>query len=552
MTESSLQDYGARDISDTPDSDSPPQPKPTDVSRLFVIYNGYRMLVGLGLLSVLFIPATRQLAAGFDQSLFGIGAATLLATALLLVGPIGKIINRSQTLIFGLLLLDITMIALIVGATGGILSGFSVLYLITVAAAATLINERVLATFIAALSALAVLMDTAWMVSRGEATLGMMVSAGLLGSLLFALSLLVQIMATRLASAEAEATEAQATVLALQRLNEQIISHMETGILLAGKAGVASCINEAACRLLGFNQGDNIPLSELSSELARQYQEWLATGSQQPEPFRLSEDGATLMASFSYLDSGPSRDHLIFIEDYTPVTQFAQALKLNSLSKLTASIAHEIRNPLGAISHAAQLLSESGFSDNADQVLCDILVSNSRRVSDLIDNVSEVSRRQAPKSKAIELSSWLPEYIAEYQSLRQEPCDITVHGTPDAPVTVVVDPEHFKRILSNLFDNGLRHSSEEGECYRLRLDISLDSRGEKVYLDIVDFGLGVKEQNIPRLFEPFFTTSKQGSGLGLYLCKELCEINGARLAYKRTRLDESAFRVTIDREPVTL
>lgn len=552
MTESSLQDYGARDISDTPDSDSPPQPQPTDVSRLFVIYNGYRMLVGLGLLSVLFIPATRQLAAGFDQSLFGIGAATLLATALLLVGPVGKIINRSQTLIFGLLLLDITMIALIVGATGGILSGFSVLYLITVAAAATLINERVLATFIAALSVLAVLMDTAWMVSRGEATLGMMVSAGLLGSLLFALSLLVQIMATRLASAEAEATEAQATVQALQRLNEQIISHMETGILLAGKAGVASCINEAACRLLGFNQGDTIPLSDLSNELARQHQEWLATGSQQPEPFRLSEDGATLVASFSYLDSGPSQDHLIFIEDYTPVTQFAQALKLNSLSKLTASIAHEIRNPLGAISHAAQLLSESGFTDNADQVLCDILVSNSRRVSDLIDNVSEVSRRQAPKSKAIELSSWLPEYIAEYQSLRQEPCDITVHGTPDAPVTVIVDPEHFKRILSNLFDNGLRHSSEEGECYRLRLDISLDSRGEKVYLDIVDFGLGVKEQNIPRLFEPFFTTSKQGSGLGLYLCKELCEINGARLAYKRTRLDESAFRVTIDREPVTL
>ena len=552
MTESSLQDYGARDISDTPDSDNPPQPQPTDVSRLFVIYNGYRMLVGLGLLSVLFIPATRQLAAGFDQSLFGIGAATLLATALLLVGPVGKIINRSQTLIFGLLLLDITMIALIVGATGGILSGFSVLYLITVAAAATLINERVLATFIAALSVLAVLMDTAWMVSRGEATLGMMVSAGLLGSLLFALSLLVQIMATRLANAEAEATEAQATVQALQRLNEQIISHMETGILLAGKADVASCINEAACRLLGFNQGDNFPLPELSSELARQHQEWLATGSQQPEPFRLHEDGPTLVASFSYLDSGPTQDHLIFIEDYTPVTQFAQALKLNSLSKLTASIAHEIRNPLGAISHAAQLLSESGFTDNADQVLCDILVSNSRRVSDLIDNVSEVSRRQAPKSKAIELSSWLPEYIAEYQSLRQEPCDITVHGTPDAPVTVIIDPEHFKRILSNLFDNGLRHSSEEGGCYRLRLDMSLGSRGEKVYLDIVDFGLGVKEQNIPRLFEPFFSTSKQGSGLGLYLCKELCEINGARLAYKRTRLNESAFRVTVDREPVTL
>jgi len=551
MTESSLQDDGPPFISDTlgPDSLSPPEPQ--DVSRLFLIYNGYRMLVGLGLLSVLFIPATRQLVAGFDQPLFGAGAATLMATALLLAGPAGKVIHRSQTLIFGLLLLDITMIALIVGATGGILSGFSVLYLITVAAGATLINERVLATFIAALSVLAVLMDTAWMVSRGEATLGMMVSAGLLGSLLFALSLLVQIMATRLASAEAEATEAQATVQALQRLNEQIISHMETGILLAGKSGVASCINESACRLLGFSQGENIPLPELSSELARQHQEWLATGNHQPEPFRLSEDGPTMVASFAYLDSELSHDNLIFIEDYTPITQFAQSLKLNSLSKLTASIAHEIRNPLGAISHAAQLLSESGFTDDADQVLCDILVSNSRRVSDIIDNVSEVSRRQAPKSKAIELGTWLPDYIAEYQSLRPETCDIALHSAADDAINVVVDPEHFKRILSNLFDNGLRHSSEEGECYRLRLDMSLDDRGEKVFIDVVDFGLGVQEQNIPRLFEPFFTTSKQGSGLGLYLCKELCEINGARLAYKRTRLDESAFRVTVNREPVT-
>ena len=103
-----------------------------------------------------------------------------------------------------------------------------------------------------------------------------------------------------------------------------------------------------------------------------------------------------------------------------------------------------------------------------------------------------------------------------------------------------------------MFDNGLRHSEDEGDCSRLRLEVTLDSRGEQVLLDVVDFGLGVAEHNLTRLFEPFFTTSKQGSGLGLYLCKELCEINGARLAYRRTRLEESAFRVTIDRERSTL
>ena len=548
MTDASLQDSVPNSNRGQPPSGNEPSSAVRDINRLFVIYNRYRLLVGIGLLSVLFIPAANQLTAGFDQPLFGTGAAALLVTALLLASPPGLAVRSSQTRIFGLLLLDITLIALIVGATGGILSGFSVLYLITVAAAATLLNERVLATFIAALSVLAVLVDAAWMVSRGEATLGMMVSAGLLGSLLFALSLLVQILAYRLATAEAEATEAQAAVQTLQLLNEQIISHMETGILLADGAGGAAGINDSARRLLGLREDGVTHLVEISPELANQYQEWRETGSHQPQPFRLADDGPTMVASFVSLDNGLDGENLIFIEDYTPVTQFAQSLKLNSLSKLTASIAHEIRNPLGAISHAAQLLSESGLIDDADRVLCDILVSNSRRVSDIIDNVSEVSRRQAPKSKTIELNDWLPGCLDEYRSLHQQDCDIVLK-LPSGPNPVIaVDPEHFKRILSNLFDNGLRHSNEEGNCNRLRLDVSLDTRGDMVFLDVVDFGLGVPEYNIPRLFEPFFTTSKQGSGLGLYLCKELCEINGARLVYRRTHLNESAFRVTFDRE----
>ena len=254
MTDASLQDSVPNSTRGQPPSGYEPSSAVRDINRLFVIYNRYRLLVGIGLLSVLFIPAANQLTAGFDQPLFGTGAAALLVTALLLASPPGLAVRSSQTRIFGLLLLDITLIALIVGATGGILSGFSVLYLITVAAAATLLNERVLATFIAALSVLAVLVDAAWMVSRGEATLGMMVSAGLLGSLLFALSLLVQILAYRLATAEAEATEAQAAVQTLQLLNEQIISHMETGILLADGAGGAAGINDSARRLFFFGQ----------------------------------------------------------------------------------------------------------------------------------------------------------------------------------------------------------------------------------------------------------------------------------------------------------
>jgi two-component system sensor histidine kinase PilS (NtrC family) len=515
--------------------------------RLFVIYNTCRILLAIALLSLLIIPNSAELISQFDRTMFVAGSSLLLLSALILLGSTGRWLYSSQTHIFGLILFDVTLIAMIVGAAGGILSGFSVLYLITVFAAATMIRDRALATVIAAIAVLAVLMDTAWMVGRNEATINMLLSAGILGSLLFALSLLVQVMTSRLAEAEADAVNAKATVEALQRLNEQIIIHMETGILLADHTGSAICINDAAQTLLGLAEGERVHLLNISADLANQYQEWCETSTDLPEPFRIAEEGPTMVASFVALSKAANQSNLIFIEDYTPVTQFAQSLKLNSLSKLTASIAHEIRNPLGAISHAAQLLTESNTVDAADGILCDILVSNSRRVSDIIDNVSEVSRRQAPKPTDILLSSWLPAYVEEYRSLQQQPYDIAISDLEATDLAISVDSEHLKRILSNLFDNALRYSIEDGDCSRIRLDTSIEKLNGHVHLDIVDFGLGVTEYNLARLFEPFFTTSKHGSGLGLYLCKELCEINGARLTYRRTKTGESAFRITFDR-----
>jgi two-component system sensor histidine kinase PilS (NtrC family) len=515
--------------------------------RLFVIYNTCRILLAIALLSLLIIPNSAELISQFDRTMFVAGSSLLLLSALILLGSTGRWLYSSQTHIFGLILFDVTLIAMIVGAAGGILSGFSVLYLITVFAAATMIRDRALATVIAAIAVLAVLMDTAWMVGRNEATINMLLSAGILGSLLFALSLLVQVMTSRLAEAEADAVNAKATVEALQRLNEQIIIHMETGILLADHTGSAICINDAAQTLLGLAEGERVHLLNISADLANQYQEWCETSTDLPEPFRIAEEGPTMVASFVALSKAANQSNLIFIEDYTPVTQFAQSLKLNSLSKLTASIAHEIRNPLGAISHAAQLLTESNTVDAADGILCDILVSNSRRVSDIIDNVSEVSRRQAPKPTDILLSSWLPAYVEEYRSLQQQPYDIAISDLEATDLAISVDSEHLKRILSNLFDNALRYSIEDGDCSRIRLDTSIEKLNGHVHLDIVDFGLGVTEYNLARLFEPFFTTSKHGSGLGLYLCKELCEINGARLTYRRTKTGESAFRITFNR-----
>jgi len=520
---------------------------PTDNARQFVVYNVYRALVAFCLMAILINPSTTGLLAGFDRSLFIAGCAALLASAVLLTGRWGDRLQQSEAGIFGLMLADIFATALIASGSGGLFNGFSVLYLITVAAAAVMLSTRILATLVAALAVLAILADAFWMVTQGLASVSALLPAGILGSLLFTVSLLVQLMASRLSAAEAQTEAAEFRVAALQQLNEQIILHMDTGILITDKQGALRPINVAANRLLNLPTGIDVTLSRISPELANQYDEWCEVGQHRKEPFRIDTNGPVMIASFARLDDQQDSSHLIFIEDYTPVTQFAQSIKLNSLSKLTASIAHEIRNPLAAIRHAAQLMSESGTIDEADNILCDILVNNSDRVSDIIDNVTEVSRRAAPNPERLTMNEWLPRYLEEYKQQLTETVALTLDVTEQA-ASVHIDPNHLKRVLSNLLDNALRHSKQDSGESAAAIRLSVDDHQGQVHMDIVDFGRGVTEHHIGRLFEPFFTTSTEGSGLGLYLCKELCEINGAGLFYHRTPADESAFRLSFKQE----
>ena len=517
--------------------------------RLLHLYNGYRLILAASLLGLLVIPGGEEFLTDFNPDWFATALGLLLISTFPLARASDKLIEGTDNNIFVVLVADIIIITVLVSAAGGLVSGFSVLFIITVAAGGVLLRSRSLATLIAAIAVLSVLADAAWLVTRGEADISLLLPAGILGSLLFVVSLLVQLTNQRLRIAEGQASEAALEVEALQLLNEQIVSNMDTGILRIRADGTINPVNHAAIKLLQLRPRADLKLADVNVELQNQYNEWRISQRHKKEPFRQDTQSPALIASFASLGAAEQGDKLIFVEDYTPVTQFAQSLKLDSLSKLTASIAHEIRNPLSAISHAAQLLGESEDILEADKLLCEILVSNSDRVSDIIDNVTEVSRRKAPKPAALSLDKWMQEFIQEYKALLTDPCSISLIGTEGK--VVLFDPSHLKRVLTNLFDNGLRHSIADSKRAELRLECHFDTNVTRIFVDVVDFGDGVPESRLSRLFEPFFTTSRQGSGLGLYLCKELCEINGAELSYQRTASGESAFRLSlkIDEDP---
>ena len=518
-------------------------------TTLFRIYVAYRSLLAVVLLIMLISPNTRQLVGGVNPSLYLAVAIAYLATAVVLMGSLSATWHHNHRYLFLVFLVDIVAFTLLSDASGGMVSGLPILLVITIAASAVMLSNRTLATLVAAVAVLATLLDTARLVVADEVDINAFFPAGLLGLLLFSVSLMVQAIAGRLGRAEELAQARASDLYNLQRLNEQIVQHMQTGILLVNSDGQVRVMNKAASALLvpdrpiAMDQGRQ--LAEYSDELAYQYEHWRDTGLLRAQPFSVQEGTPQVIAHFRELSPG-NGEALVFVEDYTPVTQYAQALKLTSLGRLTASIAHEIRNPLGAISHAAQLLEESENLDEGDRRMAEIIQEHSLRVNQIVESVMQISRREPPRPEYLMLAEWLDSFVEDYLSTLNRRADISVDCSY-RDLLVEFDAENLRRVLSNLLDNALRHSKLATGKETAHIVVTLDFGSSQCLIDVIDQGEGVPPEDRSKLFEPFFTTVESGSGMGLYLCQELCEINNATLSYLTTPEGESCFRVALNK-----
>jgi two-component system sensor histidine kinase PilS (NtrC family) len=516
---------------------------------LFRVYVAYRSLLSIVLLILLVNPNTRTLVGSLNPNLYTTTALVYLATNIPLVGSLSTRLNENQTLMLLVFLVDIMALTLLADTSGGMTSGLPALLVITVAASAVLISNRKLAMLVAAISVLAILLDTTWLILRGVLDIGSLFPAGLLGLLVFGVALMVQTIAHRLGRAEELARTRSSDLYNLQRLNEQIVQHMQTGILLVNNEGLVRVMNQSAMRLLTperqATEQQGGQLEDYCVQLADQFKQWKHSGIHRATPFTVVEGGNPVIANFQELQPHVSHESLVFVEDYTPVTQYAQSLKLNSLGRLTASIAHEIRNPLGAISHAAQLLQESPDLIPSDSRMADIIQHHSERVNRIVESVMQISRREPPKPEQLLLAAWLSEFVREYLNALNRPAEVTI-DCDYKELLIEFDPENLQRIFTNLLDNALRHSKQRTGKETARIHIDIDSTLHQYQINMIDNGSGVAFGDRAKLFEPFFTTMTEGSGMGLYLCKELCEINNADLDYRPTGKGESCFRISIN------
>ncbi len=437
--------------------------------------------------------------------------------------------------VYAQILTDFVVITLMMHASGGVASGLGILLVVAVAAGAILSPGRI-GIFFAAAASLAVLLERGYAGLTATATQSSYTQTGMLGAAFFATAFLAHALARRAQESEALAIRRGTDLANMAEITQYVVESMQTGILALDNANVIHVANESACRLLGMNTDFPKTLAEVSPLLANQWSEWRDCGIQPSDP-----DGA-FFTRFAKLGAGQDSGTLIFLEDSSEITQQAQRLKLASLGRLTASIAHEIRNPLGAISHAGQLLAESTALHDDDKRLIQIIGEHAKRMNSIVENVLQLSRRERTRTDSLALKSWLPEFVKTFcESNALNPGEISVQQE-DNGVSVRADSSQLHQVLWNLCQNGLRYAPP-GAPPKLTLRSGMLPGQYAAYLDVIDAGPGISAENAQHIFEPFFTTESGGTGLGLYIARDLCECNQAHLEYIRLARG-SCFRIT--------
>ena len=445
-------------------------------------------------------------------------------------------------------LVDIFCIIILIHATGGIRTGLGMLLIISISMSSLFLKKQ-LAILFAAIATLAIITEHIYSqfvyINHSPA----FTQAGLLGILIFISAFLTIYTAKRLKESEKLAEETSAELETIVQMNEHIIRSMRTGILVIKNDGLILMANNAALELLGHITIDSLTnLKDAANDLYNRFIEWNNNTIQNQQPIQQAQGLPDLQPGFSPIDqtNNPDDKHqgrtLIFLEDATQLTQRFQQVKLASLGRLTASIAHEIRNPLAAINHAGQLLGETS-TDKSDKKLTSIINTQAKRLNGIVENVLQLSRQQRGTPEAINLYQWLIQFREECvatHNLQVPQIQINIH--PQS-IEILFDSNQLHQVMWNLCTNAINHSNMEHSSIIINIQGKIDSHTRQPYIDIIDNGPGIDKETQALIFDPFFTTSSEGTGLGLYITKEVIESNRAKIRHISPATGGTCFRI---------
>jgi len=515
------------------------------VRRALHYLNGFRLVLAPALLLVAFSQFALDLSPGYKLFLSQAAALTYAgATGVFLVVHLRRSTPAHELASFSLAT-DLIIVSIILHCFGGIESGLVILLLFTVGIAGLLLPLRTALLF-ASLVTIGLVIDAA-IAARYNPVTSVAVQAGLYGIAAFVTALGCSLLGRWGREYQLLAERRGVDLANLEQINELIIHRMRSGVLVVDADCRIRQMNESAWYLLG-----NPPVSErnvrvISPPLAERMDRWRATGKTEDEGLLLQATQVAVVPRMLAMPGLGKEATLIFLEDTSVVSRRARDLAQASLARLSASIAHEIRNPLGALSHAAQLLGESDDLPAPDKKLVGMILNHSARMNDIVENVLRLSRRERARVEAVNLVTWARRIVNEFRRQRKLPEQHVKLEIPSAAIMVLVDPGQLTQAVWNLMENALKHARTGDRTPVITLRVSPIRGHREMALDILDDGPGIPLEKRSQIFEPFFTTHKQGSGLGLYLARQLCDANQAPLEYVQVPNAGACFRILLRR-----
>jgi two-component system sensor histidine kinase PilS (NtrC family) len=490
-------------------------------------FNLYRLILSGLFVTVYVLTGSLVIFGADDTRLFIVVSLAYAAFSALMVVSINARWPRFNLQLSFQAFVDVVLIVLLMHASGGIKSGISLLLVVSLASS-SLISQGRQAMFYAAMAAIAVLLEQSYtylvMQEKDD-----YFHAAMLGMGFFATAGLGHFLAKRVSESERLVAQTSVDLENLAHLNELVIQQMQDGVLVVDGSGLVRGHNDRCEQLIGTPPRiwNSLRLNDYLPELAERVKRWRAHQSEVFQPMRVRSTGRHINTHFSPISQSGEAAVLIFLQDYSQLQDQAQQIKLAALGRLTANIAHEIRNPLSAIGHATQLLQEEEH-DKTETRLLQIIRDNTLRLDRLVQDVLQLNRRDRAQREMIETESFLHSFVEQFCMAEKIPpgsvvLELDYHGT------ICFDRGHLHQILWNLCANGWRHGQHRAAS--LRLCLSQAHLDNVVQIDVLDDGPGVEKTLVSQLFEPFFTTFSSGTGLGLYIAREVCEANGANLDY---------------------
>lgn len=511
-----------------------------DSRRELHYFNLYRLLEAALLCLAVFSPVGVALGEAEPSPLArGIAAGYLLAACVLFAsGRRGRLASQAGVGIG----IDIIAAALASGALPVVGSGVAMMLLFNIGAASLLLPLRVAMTA-AAVAGLAMLAQHVWHLLQPDGAIRPTAEVLMFCISYLAMASLTNIVGRQVRSSQALAERRGSQAAGLAEVNELIIRRMRTGVLLVDGQGEIRLANEAALVHLGDAGEGRRLLATAAPEVDVRLRRWRRDDYLDPTPLQLAPGLPEVLPRFARL-MAESDQVLVFLDDAELASRRAETLTLATLGRFSASLAHEIRNPLAAISYATQLLEESRDIPEADRRLLEIIYQQTRRMNGIVEDVLSLARRERAQPEHVNLADFARQFVVDYQQAQPMDPDVLAARAPATPLYCLVDPRQLQQAVTTLVNNARIYGRMPGEAARIEVHVHADDKGAPL-LDVIDHGPGIPEGVASRLFRPFFTTSSHGTGLGLYIARELCLANQASLSHVPRPAGGACFRIQL-------